>query len=242
MPSASDAERRGPALPPDVPPDLDRDFRAFSAELASAARVPGSPEALRTLATDERALARLTRFALLLHRQSDRIALLAEGDRSRVFTRHLLDSLNPLSLFDEAPSSLIDVGSGAGLPGIPLAVAWPGTRVTLLESREKKAGFLERAARESELTNVDVVCARLEEAGSGWKGGSFEAITIRALGGIPDLLRSASSVAAPGARWVYFLGDPERSGGVRARVQEIAPDATVARGAVGGWLLTGRFA
>ncbi len=241
MPSASGAESGGLALPFDLPPGLNRDYLAFSAELASAARTPGAAEAFHWLASDERALARLRRFALLLYQQSGRLALLAEGDRARVFTRHVLDSLNPLSLFEEAPGSLIDVGSGAGLPGIPLAIALPGTNVTLLESREKKAGFLERAAREVGLANVSVICARLEDAGSRWKGGSFEAITIRALGGIADLLRSASIVSAPGARWVYFLGAPERADGVRASVEGIARDVAVVRGAVGGWLLTGRF-
>ncbi len=241
MPSASGAESRGPALPVDLPPGLDEDFRAFSAELAAAARAVGAAEALRSLASDQRALARLTRFAVLLHQQSGRLALLARGDRARVFTRHILDSLNPLSIFEETPGSLLDIGSGGGLPGIPLAIALPGTKVTLLESREKKAGFLERAVREVGLANVTVACARLEEGGSAWRGGTFDAITIRALGGIADLLGSASNVAAPDARWIYFLGTPERADEVRASVEEIARDVVVVRGTVGGWLLAGRF-
>lgn len=241
MPSASGEESRRRGHPPDLPPDLEQDFRTFSAELASAARTTGAAEALRRVANDEAALARLTRFAILLHQQSGHLALLSEGDRSRVFTRHVLDSLNPLSLFKEPSNSLIDVGSGAGLPGIPLAIALPTTNVTLLESREKKAGFLERAAREVGVANVTVACARLEEAGSRWRAGSFEVVTIRALGGLADLLRSASSVAAPGARWVYFLGAPDRAEGIHASVADVARDVEVVRGAVGGWLLTGRF-
>ncbi len=242
MPSANGGESRGQVRPPDLPPDLEQDFRGFTAELIRAASAPGAVEALRRLAHDERALARLSRFGVLLHRQSEHLSLLAQGDRARVFTRHILDSLNPLSFFEPEPGSLIDVGSGAGLPGIPLAVAWPDTRVTLIESREKRAGFLERAVRELELTNVVVVCARLEEAGSSWRAGTFEAVTIRALGGIGGLLHSASRIAAPGARWIYFLGDAARAGAIRSAIERVAREVDVSRGATGGWLLTGRFA
>jgi 16S rRNA (guanine(527)-N(7))-methyltransferase RsmG len=241
MPNASGAGDRGPALPPDFPPDLEQDFRTFADELARVASSFGSTETLRRLAADRHALARLIRLAVLLHQQSDRLALVARGDRRRIFTRHILDSLNPLSLFSAAPSTLLDVGSGAGLPGIPLAIAWPYTRITLLESRERKVAFLERVVREAELLNVRVVCARLEEAGSRWSSEPFEAVAIRALGGIADLLRSASCIAAPASRWIYFLGDPARADALRASVEASARDVAVARGAFGGWLLTGRF-
>ena len=105
----------------------------------------------------------LTKFGLLVHEHANRLSLISRGDRSSLFTRHVLDSLNPVSLFDRPPASALDVGSGAGFPGILLAVVWPSSTVTLLERREEKAGFLERAVRELGLKNTRVVPSRLED-------------------------------------------------------------------------------
>jgi 16S rRNA (guanine527-N7)-methyltransferase len=119
----------------------------------------------------------------------------------------VLDSLNPVSLFVNPPRTALDVGSGAGFPGIPLAIVWPTTRWFLVESREKKAGFLEKAVRELGLANVKVVCARVEDlapAGAGLlSGASMEAVFFRAVGGLPGLLETLEPITAPEARWVY---------------------------------------
>src|SRR5207249_8154698 len=125
--------------------------------------------------------------------------LVARGDPTPLYTRHILDSLNPLDIQSPPPPSALDIGSGGGFPGIPLAIVWPGTRVTILESREKKAGFLERAVRELGIRNVTVACGRLEEYGRSWTAEPHRAVYVRALGDLPDVLRSAERVAVPGA-------------------------------------------
>lgn len=238
MPSESDANNRGPNLPA----ELERDYLAFKSELDRLVQSGVACAALQNLLASPKTLDHLIQFALLLYRQSRQLALVARGDLPRLFTRHILDSLNPVSIFPRHPASILDIGSGSGLPGIPLALVWPYSRVILLESREKKAGFLERAVRELELRNVRVVCARLEDAASSWSEPLVEAVVIRAVGRLPDLLREASRVAAPCAIWVYFLGTAERAGPLIDSIDAGAFGPTAGCGALGGWLLTGRFA
>ena len=151
------------------------------------------------------AIAQLDRFAYLLYEQIPTLALIAKNDREILYTRHLLDSLNPLSLFDSPPPTALDIGSGGGLPGIPLAIVWPGTRVVLLEAREKKVAFLERAVRVLGLRNVRVVCERLEEHAR--KGEPlYDALFVRAVANTPRLIDEMAPRCLPGATWTYFAG------------------------------------
>jgi 16S rRNA (guanine(527)-N(7))-methyltransferase RsmG len=237
MRSESDGGAPEPARKPrtpTLPPGLQADYQEFLRRVES----PRNTARISQTSVDT-----LRAFGALVYERSARLSLVAEGDRRTLYTRHILDSLNPLPLFTEPPASALDVGSGAGFPGIPLAVVWPETRVILLESRERKAGFLETAVRELGLRNVRVVCARLEDHGRGWHAGEQAAAFIRAVGDLPGLLRSLAPICAEGARWVYFLGSATagetliRDPGGSPRAQ---PAETV-RGAFGGQLLTGIF-
>lgn len=168
--------------------------------------------------------------------------MISDGDRSTVYTRHVLDSLNPIALFDTPPASALDIGSGAGFPGIPLAIAWPETTVVLLESREKKAGFLERATRELGLKNVRVVCARLEDAAMDWRVAEpTDAVFVRAVGDLPHILEHARPRARAGATWAYFLGAGSDEAPTVAALAASGLEAKVAPGLFGGRLLTGSF-
>jgi 16S rRNA (guanine527-N7)-methyltransferase len=235
MPSASAAGGT-----PQLPPSLQADHREFANTLSSGLGPAGA---------DINVLHRLTKFGLLVYEQADRLGLISRRDLSSLFTRHVLDSLNPISLFDHAPISALDVGSGAGFPGIPLAVFWPETSMTLIESREKKAAFLERAVRELGLRNARVAPMRFEdlagEPGTHSQGSpresGFDAVFIRALGSLPKLLSMAGPVCAPGARWVYFLGGGTSSAEVMEELRPLGLSAAVATGALGGQLLHGRF-
>jgi 16S rRNA (guanine527-N7)-methyltransferase len=238
MPSERDAGGRGRSLPV----ELERDYRAFTSELERAAQGGAACAALQELLANTETLDSLRHFALLLYEQSGNLALVARADRPRLFTRHILDSLNPLALFDPPPSSLLDVGSGGGLPGIPLALIWARARVTLLESRERKAGFLERVIRDLELSNARVAVARLRDLASLSSVARVEAVTIRAVGRLPELLREATGIAVPGATWVYFLGTAERAEALIGSIDAEAFAPAARRGALGGWLLTGHFA
>jgi 16S rRNA (guanine527-N7)-methyltransferase len=233
MPNASDAGHPAP-LPADLIPDFER-FRAVLRERAGAGG--GSGGALAALSRPE-AEAAWREYGRLLYERSVSLALLARGDRGSIFTRHVQDSLNVLSLFDSPPAAVLDVGSGGGLPGIPLAIAWPDTRVVLLESRERKVGFLEQAVRALRLRHASVLCSRLEDVHEGWRADLADLVLVRAVGDLPRILRLASSIARPTGRWVYFLGSKSES--------EALPEGSgivghVERGLFGGRLLTGVF-
>jgi 16S rRNA (guanine527-N7)-methyltransferase len=118
--------------------------------------------------------------------------LTAVREPQKMVSHHLLDSLAVVP--HVAARSIIDVGSGAGLPGIPLALALPQSRVTLLDGNHKKAAFLKQAAMELGLGNVEVVCERVEE----WRGKQkFELVISRAFSALPEFLTAAGSLCAP---------------------------------------------
>src|SRR5512142_1056831 len=150
------------APPRDLPPELNPDFERFREALGQAAVGAGSG---LDPVHDPTALRLWREYGRLVYQRAADLALIGKGDRVHVYTRHVLDSLNALTVFPTPPRLALDIGSGAGLPGIPLAIAWPASQLVLLESRERKAGFLEQAVRALGLRNVRVVCARLEDYG-----------------------------------------------------------------------------
>ena len=113
---------------------------------------------------DPVAHAKLGAYVVLLDKWNRTHNLTAIRDPAQMITHHLLDSLAMLPhLPAGADLRAIDVGSGGGLPGIPLALARPDLRMTLLDSNRKKTAFLEQAAIELPLANVDVVTGRVED-------------------------------------------------------------------------------
>src|SRR6059036_396208 len=193
MPNGSAAAQTSLQLPRDLEPDFAEFKERLSERIASGSL---TPDAFHLLA----------RFGQLVYTQVAQLSLVARGDRTVLYTRHILDSLNPIDTESPRPDSALDIGSGGGFPGIPLAIVWPETRFTILESREKKAGFLERVVRELGIRNVTVACGRLEEYGRSWTAQPHRTVYIRALGDLPEVLRHAERVAVPGAEWIYFLG------------------------------------
>jgi 16S rRNA (guanine527-N7)-methyltransferase len=103
----------------------------------------------------------LSEYCGLLEKWNRVYNLTAIRERARIVSHHLLDCLAVVGHLPD--SSLVDVGSGAGLPGIPLAIARPDTRVVLLESNHKKGAFLRQAVLELGLANVQVVISRAED-------------------------------------------------------------------------------
>lgn len=125
--------------------------------------------------------------------------LTALKDPARMVSHHLLDSLAILPWI--AGPELLDVGSGAGLPGIPLAIARPDLRVTLVDAVQKKAAFQRQAAIELGLANVQVLHGRVEEL-----QGRYGMITSRAFADLADFVRLTRSLLAPGGRWLAMKG------------------------------------
>ena len=126
----------------------------------------------------------LARYLALLLRWNSTYNLTAIRDPREMVTKHLLDSLAMVPFVASVPS-LADLGTGAGLPGIPLAIAVPGLRVTLVESNGKKARFMREAIRTLGLGNAEVAESRIEALD---RPGAFMAITARALATLPQIL------------------------------------------------------
>jgi len=117
--------------------------------------------------------------------------LTAVRESSKMVSHHLLDSLAVVPFLD--PRTVLDVGSGAGLPGVPLALMWPRAQVTLLDSNHKKTAFLRQAMIELGIKNVTVVCERIES----WQPQrKFELVISRAFSDLAEFLRLAGRLCA----------------------------------------------
>ncbi len=129
----------------------------------------------------------------------------AVRDRGRVLDDHLADALVALELdVVRTATSAADIGSGAGVPGLPLAVAMPRTSFALVESNGRKCAFIERGVAAAGLRNVEVVHARVEE----WLEGleSRELVTARAVAPLPVVLEYAAPLLALGGALVVWRG------------------------------------
>ncbi|MBI3044122.1 MAG: 16S rRNA (guanine(527)-N(7))-methyltransferase RsmG [Betaproteobacteria bacterium] len=145
--------------------------------------------------------ARLLEYLALLQKWNRVYNLTAVRELSKMVSHHLLDCLAVAP--HVTASAILDVGSGAGLPGIPLALALPHAHVTLLESSHKKAAFLQQAKFELKLDNTTVVCERVET----WRPGrAFELVISRAFSDLAEFVTLAGRHAAPGGRLAAMKG------------------------------------
>jgi 16S rRNA (guanine527-N7)-methyltransferase len=115
--------------------------------------------------------------------------------------RHLLDSLSALPFL--SGEQVLDVGSGAGLPGIPLALARPKTQFWLLDSNGKKQRFVEHVCRELALANVQTVHERVEKFRPEQQ---FDTVICRALAALPEFVSNSGHLIKPGGRLVAMKG------------------------------------
>lgn len=142
---------------------------------------------------------RLLDYARLVRDWNTRINLIARGDADRVLTYHVTDSL-AVAPFVPPGARVCDLGSGAGLPGMPLAIARPDTRVFLVDSQQKRCRFLATAVRELALANAEVRPGRAEEQA----GLDCDVVTSRLTGRLPDTLRYAAPHRRPGGTIVLY--------------------------------------
>ena len=141
----------------------------------------------------------LIAYVELLARWNSTYNLTAVRDPGEMIARHVLDSLAILPYLDG--DSLADLGSGAGLPGIPLALTAPQRQVTLVDSNGKKARFLRAAVRSLPLHNVRVIEGRVQDV-----PGQFDCITARAFATLADMLVWAGGLLAAGGSWLAMKG------------------------------------
>jgi len=162
---------------------LAKGLEALGLELA-----PGQVEALLTLVAE-------------LAEWNTRVNLTAIKDPAEVVDKHLLDSLAVLPHIRGL--QVADIGSGAGFPGLPLAVADLDRRYTLIESTGKKVAFIRHAAAMLQLPNVEVVLARAE---SYKPARPFDSVIARALGSLADFVRVAGHLAGRDGRLLAMKG------------------------------------
>lgn len=149
---------------------------------------------------------RLARYAALLARWNAVHNLTAIDAPGSILSHHLLDSLailGPIArIFGEKKISVLDIGSGGGLPGIPLAVARPDWRVAMVDKVEKKVAFLTQVRLELGLANVECFHARAEDLGVA----PFDLIVSRAFAALEDFVRVSRHLIAPGGWWAAMKG------------------------------------
>ena len=190
------------------------------------------------LSVDPEARDRLFAYADLLSRY-EKANVIGTRDFREILQRHVLDSLSCL-MFSQLRGTgrLADIGSGGGLPGIPLAVVLPEAEVTLIESVGKKAAFLRYASDELGLANVEVGNARVEDvARVGNRRGTYDICTVRALARLSVIAEYALPLLGNGGHVVAMKGREdadERAEGERA--------AAVLGGRVGGEILVPQVA
>ncbi|QQE88808.1 16S rRNA (guanine(527)-N(7))-methyltransferase RsmG [Azotobacter chroococcum] len=157
-------------------------------ELACGARELG-------VELSDRQQEQLLAYLALLIKWNKAYNLTAVRDPDEMVSRHLLDSLSVVSQVAEAGDNWLDVGSGGGMPGVPLAILFPGRRFTLLDSNGKKTRFLTQVKLELQLQNLEVVHSRVEAF---MPAQPFSGICSRAFSSLADF-----------ANWTRHLGDGE---------------------------------
>ena len=179
-------------------------------------------DAARVLAlTDETTQTRLSDLLAYVLEANQTLNLTAVRDAETAWHKHIVDSLFGLrSKLFEGEARVLDIGSGAGFPGLVLAAARPDLRVTLLDATRKKCDFLSRAIQHFSL-NAQVLCGRAEDFGRDEKlRETFDVVTARAVGSLPEVCELALPFARVGGHLVLWRG------------QNAVAELTAARGAL----------
>jgi 16S rRNA (guanine527-N7)-methyltransferase len=158
---------------------------------------------------DTRAAGRLATYQELLSEWNERVNLTADANIEAALDRHYLDSLAPLALPGLFPpgARVIDVGSGAGFPGLPLAIARPDLNVLLMDSLAKRVAFLDAVIEVLQLPNVRTLHARAEDAGRDPAlRGRFDVAVARAVAAAPVLMELLLPFARTGGNAICYKG------------------------------------
>jgi 16S rRNA (guanine527-N7)-methyltransferase len=160
--------------------------------------------------TDSGGMARLERLADALAAENGRQNLVSAASLASIWQRHFADSLQLLDHVPRGTGVWLDLGTGAGFPGLPIAIANPEREVVLVESRKRRVDWLSSCARDLGLANCRVIGGRLEAAESFPAG----AISARAFAPLGKLLRLSARFSTPATAWVLPKG--------RSAAQELA--------------------
>jgi 16S rRNA (guanine527-N7)-methyltransferase len=157
---------------------------------------------------------RFQAYLSLLQRWNARVNLTAVRDREGILSRHFVESIACAGALPSGLSTLLDLGSGAGFPGIPIAICRPEIAVTLVESQGKKAAFLQEAVRVLELP-TRVLNVRAESLRA-----QFDCVTLRAVDRMESAVAAGSALVTPGG-WLALM----TSGADSLRLQDTAGES-----------------
>ncbi len=185
-----------PAIPPPIPAPLTPP-EGFSGRLTAIG-----------VTIDDATIVKLGDFLARMLAMNELMNLTAIKDPVEAWEKHILDSLTLVPHLAElsAGARIVDIGSGGGVPGIPLAIVRPDLQVTLVEATQKKAAFLTTVSAALGLTNVSVRAERAEQLGKGDLRGMFDAVTARAVGRLVMLVPLASPFARAGGLVLLVKG------------------------------------
>lgn len=179
------------------------------------------------IALTAKQLDQFSAFLDLLRDWNQRMNLTAITDERDIVVKHFLNALTLLPLVNLSGKSVIDVGTGAGMPGIPLAIACPDARFTLMDALQKRIGFLDEVVRELDLANVTTVHARAEELGQdAAHREQYDVAVARSVASLPVLAEYCLPLTRVGGQFVAF------------KAHDAHEDATWAFETLGGTLVS----
>ena len=146
-------------------------------------------------------ISKFQRYLELLLEWNEKFNLTAITDKDEIEEKHFIDSIELVKYFDLKNKTLLDVGSGAGFPGIPLAIVEPTLSITLLESNGKRVSFLHEVVKELNLKNVDIIQGRAEELGTREK---YDIVTARAVKELNVLLEITFYLVNVGGYFIAY--------------------------------------
>jgi len=159
---------------------------------------------------EQKQLNYISTYIDILLRWNARMNLTAVSEPEEIVRRHFGESLFTArylfpSVKDQSPIQIIDVGSGAGFPGLPIKLWLPQAHVTLIEANHKKATFLREVIRTLTLINIDVFAGRGED----YKGPLGDVVTLRAVEKFDAVLPMATELITPGGRLALLIGEAQ---------------------------------
>ena len=146
-------------------------------------------------------ISKFERYLKLLLQWNEKFNLTAITDVDEIEEKHFIDSIELVKYFDVKNKTLLDVGSGAGFPGIPLAIVEPTLRITLLESNGKRVSFLNEVKKELDLENVEIIQGRAEELRTREK---YDIVTARAVKELNVLLEICFYLVKVGGYFIAY--------------------------------------
>jgi len=158
---------------------------------------------------DSEQTARFLKYLELINIWNSKINLTSISDESEIVIKHFLDSLT-VSEFVKDGTNVLDIGTGAGFPGVPLAIVNEKSKFTLLDSREKRIFFINEVIRDLKLENIETVAARAEDSNNGIQRNRFDCVLTRAVSDIGEVLNLSAPYLSENGQIVLMRGKEGR--------------------------------